>query len=81
MERGAWALPAVDTYRTAGPASLNSLASHSLPSLLSSISHITSNMTSRRIVGDEKTILDRDDPQEKSDTSPAVPRYACSLKL
>ncbi|KAK0383246.1 hypothetical protein NLU13_9159 [Sarocladium strictum] len=31
-------------------------------------------MTSRRIVGDEKTILDRDDPQEKSDTSPAVPR-------
>ncbi|KAH8177602.1 VMA21-like domain-containing protein [Sarocladium implicatum] len=31
-------------------------------------------MSSRRIVGEEKTVLDRDEPLEKSDTSPAVPR-------
>ncbi|KAL2207280.1 hypothetical protein CC79DRAFT_1321394 [Sarocladium strictum] len=31
-------------------------------------------MATCRIIGEEKTILDRDEPQEKSDTSPAVPR-------
>lgn len=32
-------------------------------------------MTSRRIVGEEKTVLDRDDAPTSSDTSPAVPRF------
>ena len=38
-------------------------------------------MATRRLVGGEKTILDKDETPEKSDISPAVPSYVPPLKL
>lgn len=37
-------------------------------------------MATRRLVGGEKTFLDKDDTPEKSDISPAVPSYVPLLK-